>query len=230
MVMRKFFIACCLCLFFRLSPTVAQNYQALRDSLAQATEILAYHSDSVDLRLKKVAWNIRLEQWQYAKDDLDKVLFLRPANVAGLFYRAFVNEKLNRYNFARLDYENLLTIVPGNFEAQLGLALLNEKDKHYTEAYDQINGLIDQYPDSAVAFAARAGIEKERGMKELAEYDYSKAFELDSATIDYLLNRADLRMDLKRWDEAEEDLKLAVKLGYPRPALIGYYRKLKAKK
>lgn len=66
--------------------------KALRDSLAAATSVLAYHPDSIDLRLKKAAWNIQLEQWSYAKDDLDKVLFLNNTNIAGLFYRAFVNE------------------------------------------------------------------------------------------------------------------------------------------
>ena len=81
--------------------------KALRDSLAQATEVLAYYPDSIDLRLKKAAWNIQLKQWQYAKDDLDKVLFLNNTNIAGLFYRAYVNEQLRRYNFARLDYQNL---------------------------------------------------------------------------------------------------------------------------
>ena len=129
------------------SPVLAQSNQALRDSLAHATDILAYHPDSIDLRLKKAAWNIQLEQWNYAKDDLDKVLYLNSTNIAGLFYRAFVNEKLNRYNFARLDYQNLLVLVPGNFQAQLGLALLNQKDLHFTEAYDGINNLIEQYPD-----------------------------------------------------------------------------------
>jgi Tfp pilus assembly protein PilF len=229
MIMRKLFVICILFVLFG-RPVMAQNYQSLRDSLSKATDILAYHPDSVDLRLKKVAWNIKLEQWQYAKDDLDKVLYLRPGNIAGLFYRAYVNQKLNRYNFARLDYQNLLTIVPGNFEAELGLALLNQKDMHYTEAYDGINTLVDQYPDSAVAYAARAGIEEERKMYDVAEYDYSKAFQLDSANIDYLLNRANLRINLKRFDEAENDLKLAVKKGYPRGALIGYYRKLKYNK
>ena len=156
-----------------LRDSKAQN-KALRDSLAAATSVLAYHPDSIDLRLKKAAWNIQLEQWSYAKDDLDKVLFLNNTNIAGLFYRAFVNEKLLRYNFARLDYQNLLVLVPGNFQAQLGLALLNEKDKHYTEAYDGINNLIEQYPDSATAYAARGGMEKERGQLELAEYDYAR--------------------------------------------------------
>lgn len=145
------------------SPVLAQSNQALRDSLAHATDILAYHPDSIDLRLKKAAWNIQLEQWNYAKDDLDKVLYLNSTNIAGLFYRAFVNEKLNRYNFARLDYQNLLVLVPGNFQAQLGLALLNQKDLHFTEAYDGINNLIEQYPDSAIAYAARGGMERKRG-------------------------------------------------------------------
>ena len=85
-----------------VSDAKTQN-KALRDSLAAATDVLAYHPDSIDLRLKKAAWNIQLEQWAYAKDDLDKVLFLNNTNIAGLFYRAFVNEKMKRYNFARLD-------------------------------------------------------------------------------------------------------------------------------
>jgi Flp pilus assembly protein TadD len=207
----------------------AQENAGLRDSLSAATELLAYHPDSIDLRLKKVRWNIQLKQWQYAKDDLDKVLFLDNRNIAGLFYRAYVNQQLMRYNFARLDYNNLLTIVPGNFEAQLGLALLNQKDKHYTEAYDQINVLVEAHPDSATAYAARAGIEKDRGMLELAEYDYGKAFELDRKNIDYLINRADIRISLCRMSEARRDLDLATKLGYPRPALTEFYRRLRKK-
>ena len=35
------------------SPVLAQSNQALRDSLAHATDILAYHPDSIDLRLKE---------------------------------------------------------------------------------------------------------------------------------------------------------------------------------
>jgi len=208
----------------------AQNNQALRDSLAHATNILAYHPDSVDLRLKKAAWNIQLEQWNYAKDDLDKVLFLDNTNIAGLFYRAFVNEKLNRYNFARLDYQNLLVLVPGNFQAQLGLALLNEKDKHYTEAYDGINNLIEQYPDSAIAYAARAGIEKERGMLELAEYDFGKAIERDSNNQDYLFNHVDLLIKLGRKSEAYADLERLKKLGMTPGQLRDFYLRLREKK
>lgn len=207
--------------------SIAQERSHLRDSLSKALETLAYHPDSVDLILKKASWNIELGQWQYAKDSYDDVLRLEPYNPAALFFRAYANEKLNRLNFARLDYETLLTIVPGNFEAQLGLALLNFKDKHFTEAMDMANRLVNQFPDSAVAYAARAGMERERGMTELAEYDYTEALRRDSANTDYLLSRADLRIQLRMWDDARRDLDKLVALGIPQSSLKAFYRRLR---
>lgn len=213
-----------------LTAQQKEQNKALRDSLAEATQVLAYHPDSIDLRLKKAAWNIQLEQWQYAKDNLDKVLFLNNTNIAGLFYRAYVNEKLLRYNFARLDYQNLLVLVPGNFQAQLGLALLNEKDKHYTEAYDGINNLIEQYPDSASAYAARGGIEKERGKLELAEYDYAKAISLDGDNQDYCINHVDLLISLGRKLDAYDELEALQRKGVKAGQLQEFYRRLRDKK
>ncbi len=203
----------------------AQSNQTLRDSLSKATDLLAYYPDSIDLRLKKTSWNILLEQWNYAKDDLDKILFLEPNNVAGLYYRAFVNEKLGRLSFARLDYEHLLMLVPGNFEGQLGLALLNQKSKHFTEAFDQINSLVNQYPDSAVVYAARGGIEKERGWLDLAIFDYSEAIRRDSTNRDYLLNRIDLLLSTKQSKAAIRDLDRLVSLGVNRNSLRELYIK-----
>lgn len=226
---KRYILGCVCCLWGCLSMN-AQDNKALRDSLAQATEVLAYHPDSIDLRLKKAAWNIQLEQWDYAKDDLDKVLFLNNTNIAGLYYRAFVNEKLRRYNFARLDYQNLLVLVPGNFQAQLGLALLNNKDKHYTEAYDGINSLIEQYPDSAIAYAARGGMEKERGYLDLAEYDYKLAWEKDQKNKDYLFNLIDILIQLNRKQDAYGYLDVLQKQGMAPGELRDFYKRLKSKK
>jgi tetratricopeptide (TPR) repeat protein len=211
-----------------VAPIQAQsNYDALRDSLSKAADALAYHPDSIDLRLRKAAWNVELEQWQYALAEYDKVLAQDSRNVAALFYRAFVNQQLHRYNFARIDYEQLLQIIPGNFEARLGLALLNQKDKHHTKALDGINQLVAAHPDSAVAWAARAGIEEELNMLELAEYDYGKALDLDPGNADYLLARADIRIRLTRYDKARQDLDALVRLGTPRRALKKWYDKCK---
>lgn len=205
----------------------AQSREALRDSLRKATDQLDYHPDSIDLRLRKARWNMELEEWATAKSEYDKVLVTNPANIAALYYRAYCNDRLGRYNFARLDYQHLLTLVPGNFEARLGLALLNEKDHHYTEALDGINQLVAAHPDSAIVWAARAGIESERGMRELAAYDYGEALKRDPDNTDYLLARADLNIGLGNYADARRDLDRLVKLGTPKAALREWYEKLK---
>lgn len=205
---------------------VGMAQENLRDSLAAATDALEYHPDSVDLRLKRAAWNVALHQWDYAKDDYDKVLRKEPGNVAALFFRAYVNEKLGRYSFARLDYENLLAIVPTHYEAKLGLALLNDKDHHLTEAMDQVNRLIEQNPDSASAYAARGGMEQERRMLEASEYDFTEALRRDKGNTSYLLSRAEVRVEMGSWSAAKRDLDRLLKLGVPMPELRILYARV----
>ena len=215
---------------FLFNNIYGQTYEQLKDSLEAATKLCEKYPDDNNLKLKKASWNIMLEQWAYAQREYDIILSRDPSNVAALYFRAFTNEKLNRLKFARQDYEKMLKIVPGNFNGLLGLALLNQKDMHYTEAMDMMNQLVEQYPDSAVAYAARAGIEQERGMLELAEYDYGEAMRLRPDNTDYILNRADVRLLLGRRNDAREDLELAVKKGVPRPALAELFAKCEKKR
>lgn len=208
-------------------PLFGQQKNPLRDSLSAAAEALSYHPDSIELRLRKAGWNIMLEQWQYAKDEYDYVLKRNPNNVAALYFRAYANERLGRNQFARLDYQNLLALVPGNFEGRLGLALLDEKDQHYTDAMNGINWLVNQYPDSAVAYAVRSGMEKSRGMIELAEYDMSEALKRDGNNKDYLINHIAMCIRLKKYDVARQELKRLQQLGYNRRSLDEWYQKMK---
>lgn len=205
----------------------AQSYDQLRDSLEVATDMLRKFPNNIGLRLKKASWNMLLEQWNYAKEEYDAVLKQEPNNVAALYYRAYVFEKLHRYKYAKKDYLDMLAIVPGNFNGMLGLALLHQKDMHYTEAMTLANQLVELYPDSAVAFAARGGMEAERNMLELAEYDYSEAIRLDPDNTDYIINRVDVRLRMGKKKEAREDLDDAVKAGIPRPALMEFYARCK---
>lgn len=205
----------------------SQTYQQLCDSLEYATSMLKKFPENTDLRLKKASWNLLLEQWAYAQKEYDHILLADSMNIAALYYRAYTNEKMHRYKFARKDYENMLKIVPGNFNGLLGLALLNQKDMHYTDAMNNINLLIQQYPDSAVAYAARAGIEKERGMYELAEYDFTEAIKRDSKNADYRIARADVRILMGKKKLAHQDLDYLVGLGVPRPSLNDLYARCK---
>ena len=227
MMNNRTFLVMALSLLLRLPSLAQEDRKALRDSLKLAMEQLSYHPDSVDLRLRKAAWNMQLGEWQYAKDEYDRVINHHPDNLAARYYRAYANTQLRRYNFARLDYETVLRVVPGNFDARLGLALLNQKDHHYTEAMDGVNMLVSTYPDSATAWAARAGIEKERDMKELAAYDYGEALRRQPDNRDWLLARADLLIALRRYNEARKDLDRLVALGVSRGQLRDMYRQAK---
>ena len=205
----------------------AQTNAQMRDSLAEAVEKLNKYPDTLDLRLRKASWNLLLEQWDYAQKEYDEVLARDSDNVAALYYRAYAYERMHKYAFARKDYERMLKIVPGNFNGQLGLALLNQKDMRYTEAMNMINRLVEQYPDSAVAYAARAGMELERGMMEVAEYDFSQAIRLEPGNVDFLLSRADLLIRMGRKKEARRDLDTAVAKGVPKPSLADLYARCK---
>lgn len=205
----------------------AQTNRELRDSLTQISNELAKNPGSVDLRLRKAGLNLRLEQWDYACDEYNHILFQDPKNVSALYFRAYVYEKLGKYNFARHDYQTLLAIVPGHFEAQLGLALLNQKDKHYTEALDMLNILCARYPERSEAFASRAGVEAERGLFDLAEYDYGEAVRLAPDNIDYQISYIDLLLKTGRKTDARNKLDDLVKKGIPRPNLEDLFLRAK---
>lgn len=214
-------------LFLGVETVGAQSVAALRDSLRAATDRMEYAPDSVDLRLRKASYNLQLEQWTYALDEYNYILRRNPNEVSALFHRAYVNEKLHRDNFARLDYESLLAIVPGHFEGQLGLALLNQKMHRFTDALDMINRLVSQYPDSAVAYAARAGIEKEQGMVSLSVFDYEEAVRRDADNREYRIDYVDALLQDKNKDEARRQLDCLVRMGVPRASLQKFYKRCK---
>ena len=104
---------------------------------------------------------------------------------------------------------------------------MNQKDQHYTEAMDQINQLVEAYPDKALVYVARGNMEKERAMYALAEYDYTQAIQLEPEQTDFLVNRADVRILMGNFEEARADLDLLVKKGVAKKALQDFYNRLK---
>lgn len=206
-----------------MSGLQAQTPQHWRDSLATLNRLISEQPRSTDLRLKKAAVNIELNQWEYAVEEYGNVLQLDPRNLAALFYRAYALNTLRRYGEARADYEQFLQIAPVNLEARLGLANVLENLSRTTDALDQLNLAVQQFPAAATAYAARALLESKLKQVEPALYDWSEAIRLDPGNTGYVVSKVQLLLQQNRRREARQELDAAVSRGEPRNNLKEWF-------
>ena len=198
-----------------------------RDSLTAINKQIAQSSWSTDLHLRKANANLQLKQWQYAVDEYSLVLQKEPHNPAALFYRAYANTHLRRFDLSRNDLNDLLAIVPTHFEARLSLAVVLQQLGRKQEALDMLNQTIQLHADSAVAYAARANLERDLKQDEVALYDWQRAEQLSPRDPTYVVSHVDLLLVLGRKSEARRVLDAAVKRGIARGMLAEWYGKVK---
>ncbi len=201
--------------------------QRWRDSLTVLNKLIAQSSWSTDLHLRKATANLELKQWEYAIEEYRLVLQKEPRNPAALFYRAYANTHMRRFDLARNDLNDLLIYLPRHFEARLSLAVVLQQMGHKQEALDQLNQTIELHADSAVAYAARANLEREMKLDDAALYDWQRAEELSPLDPLYVVSHADLLIVLERREEARRVLDAAVGRGVPRGMLLEWYDKVK---
>ncbi len=213
---------CLLLLLTTLLVTVAataQTVQQWRDSLSVLSRQISARPQSTDLRLRKAAVNIELGQWDYAIDEYGRVLEIDDKNLSALYFRAYAYNHLRRYDMARADYERFLNIMPRHFEARLGLAMTKRNQGKQMEALDELNRLVEMYPDSALSYAVRAGFEMEREQYELALYDWDEAISRDATNLEYKVSKYSALWALKRYDEARRLGDALVKQGVEQSVL-----------
>jgi len=198
-----------------------------RDSLTVLNREIALAPRNTDLRLRKAAVNIQLEQWEYAIEEYSRVLEIDPKNPAAFYYRAYANNHIKRYDKARSDYETFLTIVPKHFEAQIGLAMVKRNLGRQLDTMEELNRLVQQFPDSALAYAARAGYETELKQYDAALYDWSEAIRRQPRNLDFLVSKVDILITLKRYPEAWAILEESLRQGTPRSLLKPWIDKCK---
>lgn len=206
---------------------MAQSHNNWRDSLNVLNKQIATQPWSADLHLRKAAVNLELKQWQYAIDEYSQVLQKEPRNLAALFYRAYANTHLRRFDLAYNDLNDLLGVIPNHFEARLSLAIVMQQIGKKKESLDQLNQLIQQHADSAVAYAARANLERSLKQDEAALYDWGRAEKLSPLDPTYVVSHVDLLLVLERRTEAHRVLDEAVSRGIPRGMLLEWYDKCK---
>lgn len=214
-------------LLFSVSGLHAQTRQQWRDSLDVLNTRIRKDPNNLNLHLLKAEANINLEQWDYALAEYGKILHADEKNLAALYFRAYVHMQQQHYDLARVDYESFLLIEPQHFESRLGLAHVLQKLGRKTETMNELNRLVQMFPDSADAYAARAAYETELKQYDIALYDWDEAIRLKPQKSGYVVSKADILIKLYRMDEAKKELKAAIKRGVPHYALKEWIDKCK---
>lgn len=209
--------------YLSVITAVAQSRQEWRDSLETLSASLKQDPDNIDLRLRKAEADIQLERWDYALAEYGRILRTDEKNLAALYFRAYVHERQKHYDLARVDYESFLAIQPLHLEARLGLAHILQKMGRRSDAMDVLNQIVQMFPDSADAYAARAAFETKCLQYELALYDWNEAIRLRPDNEGFVISKVDLLIRLKRKKEAREALDALVSKGTPRGMLKEWY-------
>ncbi len=209
--------------YLSVITAVAQSRQEWRDSLETLSASLKQDPDNIDLRLRKAEADIQLERWDYALTEYGRILRTDEKNLAALYFRAYVHERQKHYDLARVDYESFLAIQPLHLEARLGLAHILQKMGRRSDAMDVLNQIVQMFPDSADAYAARAAFETKYLQYELALYDWNEAIRLRPDNEGFVISKVDLLIRLKRKKEAREALDALVSKGTPRGMLKEWY-------
>ena len=220
---------CVLFIIFHLSfsPAGAQTPREWRDSVSTLIEAIRQDPRNTDLRLKKAEANINLQQWEYAIEEYGDVLRLDDRNLAALYFRAYCHTQLRHYDMAKADYDAFLAIQPQHFEAHLGRAHVLQKMGRKADVFDELNLIVQQFPDSADAYAARAAYETEQQLYDVALYDWDEAIRRHPGSAEYAVSKADVLLGLGRKKEAKETLDAVVLQGTPRGALKEWYDRCK---
>ena len=205
----------------------ANSQENWRDTLAAINKQIAQSQWSTELHLHKANANLQLQQWQYAIDEYGLVLRHEERNPAALFYRAYAYTHMRRFDLARNDLNDLLAIVPRHFEGRLSLAVVLQQMGRKQDTLDNLNQLIQQHPDSAVGYVARANLERQLKQDEAALYDWQRAEELSPLDPVYVINHVDLLLVLERRREARRVLDAAVSRGIPKSMFNDWYWKCK---
>lgn len=198
-----------------------------RDSLQVLNQQITKSPYDVDLRLRKAAVNLQLQQWEFAADEYSLILRSNKDNLAALFYRAYAYTHLRRYDLARIDYQSLLMHAPTHLEARLGLAFALQQMDRRNDALEQLHIAVEQHPDSIESYVARASLETDMKQYEPALYDWEVVVARQPDNVAYRLSLVDVLIRVGKKTQALRQLDELERRGVAYQSLRDYRKRLK---
>ena len=110
-------------------------------------------------------------------------------------------------------------------EARLGLAYTYTKLKRDIDALNEMNNLVEMFPDSSIVYEARAEVEKGMQSYETALYDIDEALKRAPGKRSLYVSKAETLLALGRKKDAKRTLDEAVRNGTSKGLLLEWYEK-----
>lgn len=174
---------------------------------------------SVTMLLNRASLLMEMDYLDRAFTDYCDVLDIDRKNPEALMYRAYIYMKRRQYQEARLDYRSYLEMNPENKTARLGMALVNQKDRRFQESLEEFNRLIVDYPKDASLLKARAELEVDMNLLDMALLDLENAARLTPDDPEIYVMCGDIYLLQGKKREAYVAFEKAIELGVPRPQL-----------
>ncbi|KAA6349691.1 Beta-barrel assembly-enhancing protease [termite gut metagenome] len=202
-------------LIFSNIGTLQRRMQRFDEAIESYTYALNLAPYSTPILLNRAAVYLEQGLSNRAYIDYCQTLDIAKKNVEALSMRAYIYITKRDYIAARIDYNRLLEIEPQHYNARLGLATLNQKEKKFQEAIAILEGIITDHPADATLYLARAEIEQDMNLQDMALMDIKKVIELDASSAEAFLLCGKIYLAQKKKKLAKQNFEKAITLGIP---------------
>ena len=189
-----------------------------RKAVSQLTPLIKDQPENRQMRFDRASCYIEIKNTQAAMEDCNVIFkseLTKEERVKALFLRSAVYTESRHPDKAKFDLEEILQLEPTNESATLLLAFAYKDIGQPMEALNRLNLFVASHPKSVEGLMARAELEEQLNMDDTARADYDKAITMAPNNASLYISRAKLLLRIGLNNQAQNDLKKAVQLGYP---------------
>ncbi|MBO7114408.1 MAG: tetratricopeptide repeat protein [Bacteroidaceae bacterium] len=147
----------------------------------------------------------RMGRYAEAEEDLDRTIYLEPANSGAYVTRAMIRYFRDNLNGALADYDMSISIDPANIVGHYNRGNLRAQVGDDNRAIEDFDVVIDAEPDNLMAIFYRGVLRDNTGDYRGAEQDISRVLEEYPQFTDGYRMRSEIREKLGNRRGAEED-------------------------
>lgn len=206
-------------LLFSNLGTVLRRQGRTDEAIESYTMALNITPYSTAMLLNRAALYMDKGREDLAYVDYCNVIDLLPDEMEARLMRAYIYQRRRQYKESRIDYNVVLRQDPKNKTARLGRMMLDEKENRLTAAMEEMNQLIQEYPDDVLLLKMRANLYIGRQQWEVALLDLEAASRMDGKDAEVCVVMGDTYLQLKKKGEARAAFEQAIARGVPRAEL-----------